>query len=127
MAPRKTGAGMTLPPHGLRAGGTGEPVAANVHPSEMAPRPVRLVETAPTPPDAPIVTTQRFQPWVIAMARGMGEAIVLAGVTTFAMLATVSDASVRSIVIVAGGAFFTKLAAAYGLGLTDQANARRGP
>jgi hypothetical protein len=72
------------------------------------------------PVEATAVTATVWQPLLIAMARGVAEAFVLAGVAVFTMLAAVPEADARAILIVAGSAFFTKLAAAFGFGTVDQ-------
>ena len=66
------------------------------------------------------VTVTKWQPLLIAMARGVAEAFVLAAVAVFTMLAALPDADARAILIVAGATFFTKLAAAFGFGTVDQ-------
>lgn len=77
------------------------------------------------PAKATAVTATEWQPLLISMARGVAEAFVLAAVAVFAMLQTVPDADARAILIVAGGVFFTKLAAAYGIGTVDQRTATK--
>lgn len=93
-------------------------------PEEMAPTPGGASVVA-VPTNTTNVTATALQPWVISMGRGVAEAFVYAGYAVFAMLAAVPDADTRAIVIVAGGAFFLRCAAAFGIGLVDQANSKK--
>lgn len=111
-------------------GGEGTAVPSQITRTTIVPH-VDVVAVPPgdkavaVPAKATAVTATEWQPLLISMARGVAEAFVLAAVAVFAMLQTVPDADARAILIVAGGVFFTKLAAAYGIGTVDQRTATK--